>query len=141
MKTPSTGPLGFGKLQHRIMRVLWEAGAPMSARDLTDALNAARDPAEPACAHSTVQTLLRQLEDRDVVGHTAEGRTFLFFAKIEQENSLVGTVRDFVGRVFSGRPSSLVMNLLKDEDLSAEELAEIRRLVEAKARAKKGTNK
>lgn len=113
----------------------------MSARDLTDALNADRDPAESVCAHSTVQTLLRQLEERGVVGHATEGRTFLFFAKVEQENSLVGTVRDFVGRVFSGRPSSLVMNLLKDESLSAEELAEIRRLVDAKARAKKGARK
>lgn len=128
-------PLGFGKLQHRIMRVLWAANKPLAAREITAALN--REDTEDEIAHSTVQTLLRQLEERGVVSHRTEGRSFLFEATVEEEGSLVGTVREFVTRVFGGRRSSLVLNLLKDEELDAEELAEIRRLVDAKAREKR----
>jgi BlaI family penicillinase repressor len=141
MSSTNTGPLGFGKLQHRIMRVLWAAEGAVSARDITAALNAEDGGAGDEIAHSTVQTLLRQLEERGVVAHRVEGRVFLYSATVEQENSLAGTLREFVGRVFAGRRSSLVLNLLNDEELSAEELAEIRRLVEAKAREKKGAKK
>ena len=49
------GTMQLGRMQFRIMQVLWDRER-VSARDITDALN----EAEPV-AHSTVQTLLRQL--------------------------------------------------------------------------------
>ena len=63
----------LGKVQLKIMHVLWERGR-VSAREITDGLN--RD--EPI-AHSTVQTLLRKLEAKGAVGHETLERTFVFF--------------------------------------------------------------
>src|SRR6476646_7550631 len=62
----------LGKVQFRIMQVLWERGKA-SARHITDALN--RDG---PIAHSTVQTLLRKMEQKGVVAHHAEDRTFIY---------------------------------------------------------------
>ena len=49
------GEVQLGRMQFRIMQVLWDRRRA-NAREITEALN----EAEPV-AHSTVQTLLRQL--------------------------------------------------------------------------------
>ena len=60
------GETQLGRMQFRIMQVLWDCKRA-SAREITEALN----ETEPV-AHSTVQTLLRQLEAKGAVGHEAE---------------------------------------------------------------------
>ncbi|QDV38850.1 BlaI/MecI/CopY family transcriptional regulator [Tautonia plasticadhaerens] len=114
----------FGRMQHRIMRVIWERGR-VSARDITEALN--RD--EPV-AHSTVQTLLRQLEGKGAIGHEARGRTFVFFPLVEEDRVRRGATRDLLDRVFGGRAGDLVAHLLRTERLSEAELDELRRLID-----------
>jgi BlaI family penicillinase repressor len=85
--------------------------------------------AEPV-AHSTVQTLLRQLEGKGAVGHEATGRTFLFFAKLKEDKVKRTAARDLLDRVFGGNVGSLVAHLLKNERLSRRELDELQRLID-----------
>src|SRR6516165_11490936 len=73
------GETQLGRMQFRIMQVLWDRGRA-SAREITDALN----ESEPV-AHSTVQTLLRQLEAKGAVGHEAEERTFVFYPRLKED--------------------------------------------------------
>ena len=114
----------LGKVQLKIMHVLWERGWG-SAREITDWLN--RD--EPI-AHSTVQTLLRKLEAKGAVGHETLDRTFVFFPRIAEDNVRRGATHDLVERVFGGSPAQLMSYLLKHEHVSQQELEEIRRLVD-----------
>jgi BlaI family penicillinase repressor len=114
----------FGRLQFRIMQVLWDRGR-VSAREITDVLN----EAEPV-AHSTVQTLLRQLEAKGAVGHEANGRTFLFFPRLKEDKVKRTAARDLLERVFGGNVGSLVVHLLKNERLSRTELDELQRMIE-----------
>lgn len=118
------GEAHFGRMQHRIMRVLWERGR-VNAREITEALN--RD--EPV-AHSTVQTLLRQLEAKGAVGHEAQGRTFVFLPLVEEDRVRRGATRDLLDRAFGGKAGDLVAHLLKTERLSKAELDELRRLID-----------
>src|SRR3954454_13929480 len=114
----------LGRMQFRIMQVLWDRGRA-NAREITDALNAA----EPV-AHSTVQTLLRQLEAKGAVGHEAEGRTFVFVPKLKEDRVKRGAARDLLERVFGGDVGGLVAHLLKGERLSRAELDELQRLID-----------
>ena len=77
------------------MRVLWEKGRA-NAREITDALN----EIEPI-AHSTVQTLLRKLEQKGAVDHDIDYRTFIFYPLVKEKNATQHAVRDFVEHVFS----------------------------------------
>jgi BlaI family transcriptional regulator, penicillinase repressor len=116
----------LGRMQFRIMQVLWERGR-ITAREITDALN----ESEPgSVAHSTVQTLLRQLEAKGAVGHSAEGRTFLFYAQLKEDRVKKTATRDLLERVFGGSVGSLVAHLLNNERLSKKELDELHRLID-----------
>ena len=113
----------LGRMQLLIMKVLWNKGRA-TAREITDALN----ESEPV-AHSTVQTLLRGLEDKGSVSHEAEGRTFVFFPLVEEVKYQRRVTNDLVERVFGGNVADLVAHLLKNEKVSSRELKEIRRLI------------
>ena len=119
------GETQLGRMQFRIMQVLWDRGRA-SARDVTDALNERTEPV----AHSTVQTLLRQLEAKGAVGHEADGRTFVFFASSRKTGS-------------NERPRATCWNgssgamwgawspiCIKDERLSRTELDQLRRMLD-----------
>ena len=118
------GETQLGRMQFRIMQVLWDRGRA-SAREITDALN----ESEPV-AHSTVQTLLRQLEAKGAVGHEAEDRTFVFFPLLKEDKVKRTAAREMLDRVFGGDVGSLVAHLLKGERLSRDELDELHKLID-----------
>ncbi len=116
----------FGRMQFRIMQVLWDRGKA-AAREITEALNA--DGSEPV-AHSTVQTLLRQLEAKGAVGHESDGRVFVFSALLKEDKVKKTAARDLLERVFGGNVAGLVAHLLRNERISRDELDELRRLID-----------
>jgi BlaI family transcriptional regulator, penicillinase repressor len=123
------GETQLGRMQFRIMQVLWDRGKA-NAREITEALNKSE-----AVAHSTVQTLLRQLEAKGAVSHEAEERTFVFFPCLKEDKVKRTAARDLLDRVFGGNVGSLVAHLLKQERLSRDELDELHRLIDQQRKA------
>ena len=117
----------LGRVQLQIMRVLWKRRRA-TAKEITDTLN----EHEPI-AHSTVQTLLRGLEGKRAVGHSVDGRTFVFVPLLQEEELAEGATSELLDRLFGGSAGSLVCHLLKREKLTAEEIREIQRLINEQA--------
>lgn len=109
----------------RLMDVLWEKGAA-TVGDVTEAL-----PNELNLAYNTVLTTLRILEDKGYVEHikAKEGRAFVYSPVVGRDEAGRSAVRYLVSRFFRNSPELLVLNLLKDEELSERELARIRHLL------------
>lgn len=118
--------LRFGKVQMRIMQVLWSKKRA-NAREITDELNKMNP-----IAHSTVQTLLRKLEAKEAVDHEIDNRTFIFYPLVKAEKVTQSALREFVDRIFAGSPSGLVSYLIKHEKISKEDLQKIRQLIKEK---------
>ena len=116
--------LKMGKVQFRIMQVLWSRGRA-NAREITEDLNEISP-----IAHSTVQTLLRKLEQKGTVDHDIEDRTFIFYALVDRRNVTKYAYKEFVDRLFSGSASGLIAYLIKSEEIPAEEFEEIRSLID-----------
>jgi BlaI family penicillinase repressor len=110
-----------------ILKVLWDHG-PASVRAVFERLEVDKD-----LAYNTVQTLLRIMEDKGLVTHRAQGRTFVYTPCFSRDDS---TAR-FLDRVFDGAAEELVQSLLRSEKLSAAELERLQGLI-AEARRKRG---
>jgi predicted transcriptional regulator len=111
-----------------ILKILWDLGEA-SVRQVFDVMRARED-----IAQNTVQTFLRMMEDKGLVRHKAEGRTFIYTPIYSREN----TVSRFLDRVFDGAVNELVMNALSVKKLSATELEGLEKLIgEAKRKAAK----
>lgn len=115
--------LPLGHVQLLIMQVLWEKGEA-TARQITDAINLS----EPI-AHSTVQTMLRVLEDKQAVEHKPQGRTFVFVPLVAEAEFKHSAAQNLVERVFGGSASSLVAHLIDSRGVSKKEIDEIRKLI------------
>jgi len=110
-----------------ILKVLWEEG-PSSVRMVHRRL--ARDE---DLAYNTVQTLLRIMEEKGLVRHKVDGRTFVYTPRFSRDDSAAR----FLDRVFDGAVDELVMSLLRSERVDARELARLQEMI-AEARRKKG---
>lgn len=111
-----------------ILKVLWEQG-PSSVRAVHRQLAQHED-----LAYNTVQTLMRIMEEKGLVDHQVEGRTFVYTPRFSRDES---TAR-FLDRVFDGAADQLVMSLLRTERIAAEELDRMEAMI-AKARRRKGS--
>ena len=110
-----------------ILKVLWEIGSG-SVREVHRSLCP-----NDELAFNTVQTLLRIMEEKGLVTHRAEGRTFIYSPTHSREQ----VVRRFLRKVFDGALDQLVLSLLQAEDASAADLKELERLIAKARRAKR----
>ena len=109
-----------------ILKVLWQQG-PSSVKLVHRSL-AVR---EPELAYNTVQTMLRLMETKGLVGHEPHGRTFVYTAHYSRDDS----AGRFLDRVFDGVASEMVLSLLRGERVSSGELDRMQALI-AQARRK-----
>ena len=107
-----------------LMNVLWTRGES-SVSDVLEAL-----PADPPPAYSTVLTTLRILEDKGYVKHKKDGRAFLYLPKVPREQAQHSALRQLISRFFENSAEQLLLNVLKNEKLSAAELERLRRMIE-----------
>jgi predicted transcriptional regulator len=111
-----------------LMTLLWKRGEG-SVTDLLADL-----PADRQLAYTSVSTMLRILEQKGVLGARKAGRGHVYFPKLAKSDYEAASVRRLVNQVFEGAPVQLVRQLLDTSDLSAEDLAAIRRLLEDKSK-------
>ena len=102
-----------------ILKVLWEHG-PASVRAVAERLEVNKD-----LAYNTVQTLLRIMEEKGLVRHRTQGRTFVYTPCFSRDDSAAR----FLERVFDGAVEELVQSLLRRERLSAGELERLQAMI------------
>jgi BlaI family transcriptional regulator, penicillinase repressor len=115
-----------------ILRVLWERG-PSTVRQAHEIL--ARD--RPA-AYTTTLKLLQIMTEKGLVERDERDRTHIYHARLSQEQTQRQLVRDLVDRAFGGSASKLVLQALASRRASADELLEIRQVIDGARQEREG---
>jgi predicted transcriptional regulator len=115
-----------------ILRVLWEHGAA-TVRQVHDVLSRERPT-----AYTTALKMLQIMTDKGLVRRDESDRTHIYQARLSQEQTQRQLVRDLLDRAFGGSSSKLVMQALATRRASAEELSEIRKVLESSREAAGG---
>lgn len=118
-KTPHPTPAEL-----EILKILWDSG-PLTVREVLDLLNQSGPPR----AYTSIMSLLNVMADKGLLDREPEGRAFRYRPAVERSKTLGSLVSDVWQRAFEGSASSLVAHLLDQAQPSADELAEIRRLL------------
>ena len=121
------------ELELEILKVLW-ADSPLPVREVRARLESDCDR---TLAHSSVITMLNIMHRKGFVTRKKDGKAFLFSPKVNRESVTGRMMGDLLSRLFDGSPSALVMNLIETSDVDADELAEMRKLLNRKTREKK----
>jgi predicted transcriptional regulator len=107
----------------RVMAVLWKAQSA-TVSEVVAALSPKRE-----VSYSTVQTILRILENKGYVGHDKLGRAFIYRPLVDERQARKRALRHLVKRLFEGSPRLLVLNVLDDEEIDPEELKQLKELI------------
>ena len=108
-----------------ILRVLWDRG-PSTVRQVHDVLLRERPT-----AYTTALKLLQIMTEKGLVRRDETDRTHIYQARLTEEQTQRQLVRDLLDRAFGGSSTKLVLQALATRRATAEELTEIRRLIEA----------
>lgn len=105
-----------------VMRVLWEAGDALPVTEIRRTLQERR-----GWEATTVKTLVQRLCQKGAVSQ--EKRNVFYYSPLVSEREYNDwAANDLVRRLFRGSAKELVATLVKSEDLSAEDLSELREL-------------
>jgi BlaI family penicillinase repressor len=107
-----------------ILRVLWRRG-PSTVRRVHEEL-ARREP----FAYTTTLKQLQIMTEKGLVVRDETARAHVYSARLPVEQTRGQMVTDLLDRLFEGSASRLVLQALSSRPASAEELAEIRRLLD-----------
>lgn len=107
-----------------IMNVLWDGGA-MSMRDILERLP------EPQPHFNTVATFVRRLEQSGMITHKELGaRFFMYEPAVSRDKYAEMMNKESVNRFFGGSYMDFISCLVKQQEISVDELKELINMVE-----------
>jgi len=99
-----------------IMKVVWDREAA-TVREVYETLREGRQ-----IAYTTVMTMMNVLEKKGHLRKKADGRSFVYRPTKPRRQVIGAMVREFVDRVFGGSAEPLLVHLVEQEHLDAEDL-------------------
>lgn len=108
-----------------IMRVLWEKGSCTSPEILqgvsrTETRN-----------RNTMKTLLLRLVNKGAVGYEEiNSRTYKYFPIVTQDAYVSAESESFMKKLFSGSPQKMLLNFVKEEQITKNDLQRLIDLIE-----------
>lgn len=107
-----------------VMDVLWRQH-PLGADEVAAALASQQDWQE-----ATIKTLLNRLLNKGAISAQKEGRRYLYSPLLKREDWVMKESRGLLDRLFDGRVAPLVAHFSQHQELSRNDIAELRKLIE-----------
>ena len=110
-----------------VMKVVW-ASAPCSAGDIFETLAGS----DPTWHPKTVKTFLTRLVRKGALGFRKESRAYLYRPLVTEKECVDSASESFLERVFGGSLKPMLAHFVEHKKLSAEEIQELKRVLEQK---------
>jgi len=117
------------ELELAILKVLWQK-APGTVEQVREALAASGRE----LSHSSVITVMNIMVRKRYLTRKKAGRAFEYEPTVQEKDVNQGLLNDLLQRVFDGSAKAVVLGLLETADVDADELVEIRRLINRAAK-------
>jgi predicted transcriptional regulator len=115
----------LGEAELQVLKALWDAG-PATVRDVMKRLHASGR----RVAYTTVLTFLTRLEQKGYVRSDKSDLAYVYRAVASRNQVTRSRVKAVMDALFDGEAAPLVLQLMKTERFSADEIAELQRLID-----------
>jgi len=109
-----------------VMEVVWRKH-PVTALEVVQRLSSRTEWQD-----QTIRTMLRRLIRKKALSYKAEGKVYFYEPAVSREQCVRGERRSFLERVFGGAAHPLLVQLVQETKLSADEIAELKRILKDK---------
>lgn len=122
------------KAEEQVMQILWKVGKGF-VKDILDEFE------EPKPAYNTVSTIVRILETKGFIDHKVYGKTHLYFPLVARDEYRKSYVQSMLNGYFGSSLKQLVSFFSKEDEISIQELEEIRKMIDDKIESKTDAKK
>ncbi|EUJ24069.1 penicillinase repressor [Listeria grandensis FSL F6-0971] len=111
-----------------VIKVIWKE-SPLTASEIIQALDGVHD-----WSPKTIRTLINRLVQKEAISsHQEKGKLHTYTALISQEDYMQSETKSLLGRFYGAAFKPLLVNFIKEEKLSSEDIDELRQLLDDKA--------
>ena len=114
---------GLTAKEEEIMGFFWEKG-PLFVKEMLAFYE------EPKPHFNTLSTIVRGLEDKGFLAHYIFGNAYQYYPIVSEEDFRKGTLRNVISKYFNNSYLNAVSSLVKEEDISLDELRQLIQEVE-----------
>jgi BlaI family penicillinase repressor len=118
------------KLEMQVLGVLWQRG-PSTVRNVLEAMQD-----DKPRAYTTILSVMQVMEKKGLVSHTSDGNAHVYAAAVSRRAVAGPLLRGLVKSLFGGSAASALQHLLNENEMSREELGEIKELIQAEEKRK-----
>lgn len=111
-------------LEMQVLSLLWQRG-PSTVREIQEAL-----PDGKTRAYTTVLTVMQVMEKKGLLTHSSQGNTHVYSPKVSARQTIGPMMRNLVRNIFGGNPIAAMQHLLDENEVSREELAKLKALIQ-----------
>nr|WP_275691015.1 penicillinase repressor BlaI [Paenibacillus aceris] len=111
-----------------VMKVLWN----QSPRTANEVIEAMQDQTE--WKPKTIRTLLNRLAQKQAIAFSQENRVYAYFPLVSEGECVKSETQSFLKRIYGGAFKPMLVNFLKEEQLSEEDIKELRSILEDKTK-------
>jgi predicted transcriptional regulator len=119
MKTPQPS-----NLELQVLSVLWEKG-PLTTRQVLESM-----PDGKKRAYTTILSTMQQMEKKGLLSHDHDGNKYVYKPEVKKRQILKPLLQGLVSNLFGGRSSQAMQYLIRETEISDQELEEIRALID-----------
>jgi predicted transcriptional regulator len=124
-KAGKTASTDLGAAELEALTTLWDDG-PLTVREVMEGLHRRGRKV----AYTTVLTFLSRLEHKGYVTSDKSGLAYVYRAKAPRERVVGSRVRSLMQQMFGGSAAPMALHLLRTERFTADEIDEMRRLID-----------
>ena len=114
----------LSEAEWNIMESLWEECPKVGSRIVADMAG------RVGWSRSTTLTMLKRMAEKGLIACEDNGRMRVYAPLVEREAAVKNETDNFLKRVYNGSASMLVSSFIKRQRLSAEELLELRQILD-----------
>ncbi|WP_333851114.1 BlaI/MecI/CopY family transcriptional regulator [Epilithonimonas sp.] len=106
-----------------LMEILWKK-EKVFMKDILE------EYAEPKPASTTIATLLKRMQNKDLVGYKLYGNSREYFPKVKKEDYFQGEMSSMIDRFFNNSVSQFASFFTSNAKLSQKQLKELRDIID-----------
>lgn len=114
----------ISEAEWEVMKILW-VKSPSSANQIIESLSGSNN-----WKPKTVKTLISRLVKKNAIGFTQDNRLYYYYPLVDEDECLKAESQSFLNRVYGGALKPMLINFLREEKLSLDEIEELKRILD-----------
>lgn len=114
----------ISEAEWEVMKIVW-ANSPCTSNQIIEALEENK-----AWKPKTIKTLISRLVNKNVLGFKEEGRRYLYYSLIKENECVEAENQTFLSKVYNGALKTMLVSFIKESDLTREDVEDLKRILD-----------